>query len=130
SFLFGTGQILGRETVRRFGGRLVIRFSYRLARHGFLAVAVVQILPIAPFSIVNLVAGASRVSFADYLKGTLVGLAPLVLVVAAFGDRIMAAIRQPGGLNFLALGVSSLLFVLVLLWLGRISQSARVLGRR
>jgi phospholipase D1/2 len=129
SVLFGAGQILGRETVRRLGGRLVNRISYRLVRHGFLAVAVVQILPIAPFTLVNLVAGASRISFADHLKGTLVGLAPLVLIVAAFGDRMMAAIRQPGGLNFLALGVSSLLFVLVFLWLRRISQSARVFGR-
>jgi uncharacterized membrane protein YdjX (TVP38/TMEM64 family) len=122
SILFGAGQTLGRETVRRLGGRLVNRISYRLARHGFLAVAVVQVLPIAPFTLVNLVAGASRVSFADHLKGTLVGLAPLVLIVAAFGDRIMAAIRHPGGLNFLILGGSTILFVLVFLWLRRISR--------
>jgi len=122
SVLFGAGQILGREIVRRLGGRLVNRISYRLARHGFLAVAVVQILPIAPFTIVNLVAGASRVSFADHLKGTLVGLAPLALIIAAFGDRITAAIRHPGWLNLLIVGVSSILFVLVFLWLRRISQ--------
>jgi uncharacterized membrane protein YdjX (TVP38/TMEM64 family) len=128
SILFGAGLILGRETVRRLGGRLVNRISYRLARHGFLAVAVVQVLPIAPFTIVNLVAGASRISFADHLKGTLAGLAPLVLMVAAFGDRMTAAIRQPGGLNFLILGASSLLFVLVFLWLRGMSQSGNVLG--
>jgi phosphatidylserine/phosphatidylglycerophosphate/cardiolipin synthase-like enzyme/uncharacterized membrane protein YdjX (TVP38/TMEM64 family) len=122
SVLFGAGQILGRETVRRLGGRLVNRISYRLARHGFLAVAVIQVLPIAPFTLVNLVAGASRVSFADHLKGTLLGLALPVLIVAAFGDRMMATIRHPGGLNFLILGGATIFLVLVFLWLRRISQ--------
>jgi uncharacterized membrane protein YdjX (TVP38/TMEM64 family) len=85
-------------------------------------VAVIQVLPIAPFTLVNLVAGASRVSFADHLKGTLLGLALPVLIVAAFGDRMMATIRHPGGLNFLILGGATIFLVLVFLWLRRISQ--------
>ncbi len=123
--LFRLGQALGREKVRRLSGKLVNRISYRLARHGFFAVAVLQILPIAPFTLVNLVAGASRVSFKSFLVGTMLGMVPLVFVVSLLGSRMMAAIREPGWLTFSTLAASSLLFLLLFFWLKRISNSGR-----
>jgi phosphatidylserine/phosphatidylglycerophosphate/cardiolipin synthase-like enzyme/uncharacterized membrane protein YdjX (TVP38/TMEM64 family) len=120
--LFGIGHSLGRERVRRLAGRRVNRVSYRLARHGFLAVAVLHILPVAPFTIINLVAGASRVSLRHYLIGTAIGMMPFVLVVAVFGDRLMAAVRDPGWFTLSVLGGLSVLLYIGYLWLKRIGE--------
>ena len=57
---YSVGSLLGRETVRRFAGAQVSRLSRRIARHGLTAILIVRILPVAPFTVVNVMAGASR----------------------------------------------------------------------
>jgi hypothetical protein len=52
-------------------------------------------LPIAPFSIVNVVAGASHIRWSDFLLGTVIGLAPGITTLTFFVDRAIAAIREP-----------------------------------
>jgi phospholipase D1/2 len=64
---YGIGSLLGRETMRRFAGRHVSHLSHRLARHGLTAILIVRILPVAPFTIVNIMAGASEVRFRDFI---------------------------------------------------------------
>jgi len=92
---FAIGRKLGRETVRKLAGRRINELSRRLAQHGLLAIAFVRMLPIAPFSIVNVVAGASHIRWRDFLFGTLLGLLPGVVTLTLFVDRAAAAIREP-----------------------------------
>ncbi len=67
--------------------------------------------PIAPFTLVNLVAGASKIRFADYLLGTIIGMAPGLILMSALGYQIWSIITEPTLTNIL-------LFVLaVLAWL-------------
>ncbi|WP_354682520.1 VTT domain-containing protein [Cupriavidus necator] len=94
------GRVLGRATVRRFGGRRLNRVSHQLGRHGVLAMVVLRLVPLAPFSLVNLVVGASRISLRDCLIGTALGMLPGILVSAALVDRVAAAARNPGLLTF------------------------------
>jgi uncharacterized membrane protein YdjX (TVP38/TMEM64 family) len=65
-----------------------------------LAVVFVRLLPIAPFSVVNVVAGASHIGWRDFLLGTAIGLLPGVLLISLFVDRATAAIRDPGPAAF------------------------------
>ena len=60
----------------------------------------VRIVPIAPFTIVNIVAGASHIRLLDFILGTIVGLAPGTTLIVVFVDRIVAAIRSPGVMTF------------------------------
>ena len=74
-------------------------------------------LPIAPFSIVNVVAGASHIRWSDFLLGTIVGLLPGIATMTFFVDRAVAALRHPGpdtlGLLALALAlIVALVFAL------------------
>ncbi len=92
---FAVGRKLGRETVRKLAGHRVNELSRRLAQHGLLAIAFVRMLPIAPFSIVNVVAGASHIRWRDFLLGTLLGLFPGVVTLTLFVDRAVAAVREP-----------------------------------
>jgi phospholipase D1/2 len=93
---YGLGRMFGRETVRRFAGSRLDRLSRALGRRGILAVVTVRILPVAPFTVVNLAAGASHIALRDFVLGTVIGLAPGIIAAALFIDRILAAIRDPG----------------------------------
>jgi phospholipase D1/2 len=92
---FGAGKLIGRHGVRRIAGEHINKLSHRLAKRGILAVFVVRVLPVAPFTIVNLVAGASHIRLRDYLIGTLLGLLPGMLAITLFSDRLVATLRDP-----------------------------------
>lgn len=103
ALVFGLGRAVGRDPVRRFAGRRVNAVSRRLDRHGLWAMALVRLLPIAPFSLVNLVAGASEMRLRDFLLGSLVGMTPGIALLTVFGDRLGAWLRQPDGSNLVIL---------------------------
>lgn len=100
---YGLGRHLGRETVRRLAGGRVNRLSKRLARRGLLTVAVVRLLPIAPYTVVNMVAGASHIRLRDFLLGTLLGMSPGILAITVFAGRVANVLRHPRLENFLLL---------------------------
>ncbi len=92
---FGIGHGLGRQSVRRLAGSWVNRLSRRLGERGILAVIVLRIIPIAPFTVINMVAGASHIRFRDFLLGTLIGLLPGMLALSAFVDGLLRTLREP-----------------------------------
>lgn len=92
------GQRLWRESVRRLAGDRLNALSRRLARRGVLSSAFVRVVPVAPFTVVNLVAGASHVRLRDFVLGTALGVLPgtVVLVLAADGLKLwLAGARSP-----------------------------------
>lgn len=95
---YGLGHLLGNPVLQKLGGERVNTVSRRLAERGLLAVIAVRIVPIAPFAIVNMVAGASHIRLRDMVLGTALGMAPGTVVMAFFVDQIVAAFRQPGPL--------------------------------
>jgi phosphatidylserine/phosphatidylglycerophosphate/cardiolipin synthase-like enzyme/uncharacterized membrane protein YdjX (TVP38/TMEM64 family) len=92
---FAVGRALGRRWIRRLASRRINAVNKRLNQHGLLAMTVLRLLPIAPFTVVNLVAGASELRTRDYLLGSLLGMAPGVVLITLFGDRLGAWLRQP-----------------------------------
>ena len=121
---FAIGRRLGRETVRRLAGQRVNDLSRRLARRGLVAIAFVRMLPIAPFSIVNVVAGASHIRWTDFLLGTVIGLLPGIAAMTFFVDRAKAAIREPGVATFALLAIAAGVIV-AFVWLLRRMLRAR-----
>ncbi|HVF65652.1 MAG TPA: VTT domain-containing protein [Casimicrobiaceae bacterium] len=93
---YAIGRALGRDLVRRLAGRGLNTLSKRLARRGVLSMTLVRLLPVAPFSIVNAVAGASHIGWRDFLAGTVLGMAPGIIVIATFIDRSVAVLNDPG----------------------------------
>jgi len=102
---YGLGRALGRDMVSRLSGFRVNRLSRRLARHGVITVATVRMIPVAPFTVVNLVAGASHIRLRDFLLGTVLGMAPGIAAVTLFEHQLEAVIRKPGLENFVLLAV-------------------------
>jgi uncharacterized membrane protein YdjX (TVP38/TMEM64 family) len=93
--VFWIGRLAGQRWVRRFAGRSVNRISRRLANQGILAVAVLRVIPVAPFSVGNIVAGASHLRFTDFVIGTILGLTPGTLAFSLLGSQLERALREP-----------------------------------
>ena len=115
---FSLGRLLGRETLRRLGGSQVNRLSHRLARRGWLTMALLRVVPIAPFTIVNLMAGATRISLADFLLGTVAGMGPGILALSLFSGGMENALRHPGAVG-VALALAATATAILLIWWGR-----------
>lgn len=109
---YGLGVLLGREVVVRLAGARVNLLSQRLGRRGLLAVIAMRMVPIAPFAIVNMVAGSSHIRLRDMLLGTLIGMTPSTLVMMLFVDQIVQALREPGPVTLLILAITLALIVL------------------
>ncbi len=91
---FLLGRRLGKETVDRLLGHRARRISERLERNGILAVFLARKIP-APYTLANLVMGASRIRFRDFMIGTFLGLGAIVVVVAVAGHQAIVADESP-----------------------------------
>jgi uncharacterized membrane protein YdjX (TVP38/TMEM64 family) len=116
---YGAGRLLGRDAVRRLAGSALNRISQRLGRRGLIAVTLVRLVPLAPFTVVNAVAGASHIGWRDFLAGTALGLLPGLVVTAAFVDRALAAARHPGPGTFALLAAVAAVAVASVRWIHR-----------
>jgi phosphatidylserine/phosphatidylglycerophosphate/cardiolipin synthase-like enzyme/uncharacterized membrane protein YdjX (TVP38/TMEM64 family) len=95
STTYAIGHFAGRDVVRRLAGKKLTELNRRLARRGLVTMILVRLLPVAPFSIVNLVAGASRIRFRDFVIGSAIGLLPGIVGISLFADRLAATIQKP-----------------------------------
>jgi len=98
----------------------------RLARPGVLAFIALRLLPLAPFSIVNLVAGANRVPLRDFLLGSLLGALPAMFAITVFSEQLLVVMEKPVWHNWMVLiGITFLLAggALLLAWWVRHQES-------
>jgi phosphatidylserine/phosphatidylglycerophosphate/cardiolipin synthase-like enzyme/uncharacterized membrane protein YdjX (TVP38/TMEM64 family) len=116
---FLIGRALGRDGLHKLSTPRLDRLCRRLAHRGVLAVAAIRLLPIAPFTMVNMVLGAARIKLRHFAIGTAIGLTPGYLTLSIFGDRLSQALRRPDARNFLILGLTAAAVVLAGLWLVR-----------
>jgi phosphatidylserine/phosphatidylglycerophosphate/cardiolipin synthase-like enzyme/uncharacterized membrane protein YdjX (TVP38/TMEM64 family) len=120
---YGVGASLGRNVVRRVAGGRLNRVSKRLAKQGLLAVVLSRVVPIAPFTVINLVAGASHIGLKDFALGTLIGMGPGIAAITLFTGRIRAMLEDPTWENGLTLalvfGAVALAGYVLVRWLKR-----------
>jgi uncharacterized membrane protein YdjX (TVP38/TMEM64 family) len=121
ALVFFLGRLLSHDTVERLSGARLKHLSRRLADRGILAVAVLRFIPVAPFTVFNLVAGASHLKFRHFLLGSLLGLTPGVAVLTLFSDNLWSAIQDPSWQSLVGITAFAvaIIFALVLMrrWL-------------
>ena len=100
---YGIGHYMGHSAIRRLSHRWFARASRRLAPKGLLTIITIRIVPVAPFTVINLVAGASHIRFRDFALGTLLGMTPGVLVLTLFSNQIVDAVRTPEAVQIVIL---------------------------
>jgi phospholipase D1/2 len=89
------GRGMGSDAVCRIAGSRTRAIESRLARHGFLTVALFRFLPVAPYTVVNLAAGAFRMRALDYTAGTAVGLLPGIVIMTALEYSVEKSLVKP-----------------------------------
>jgi uncharacterized membrane protein YdjX (TVP38/TMEM64 family) len=114
---------LGKRSLRDMLGPRLNRLRERVKRKGVLAVAAIRMVPIAPFSLVNVAAGASDIRFVDFMLGTAIGLAPGLIVMTMLGHELSQLVAHP---SFTQL---ALLFGAVVAWIA-VSIGVQVLVSR
>jgi uncharacterized membrane protein YdjX (TVP38/TMEM64 family) len=78
-------------------GSTVERVDEALSDRGIVTIAAIRMVPLAPFTLVNLAAGAVGVSFRDYMLGTVLGIAPGTILVCLFGRQVREFWQHPSG---------------------------------
>ncbi len=109
---YSIGDFLGHPVLVRMGGEKVNVISQRMASRGLLAVIAVRMVPIAPFAVINMVAGASHIGLRDLLVGTAIGMTPGTLGMIFFVDQIVQALKNPGPVTFALAGLMIALIAL------------------
>jgi phospholipase D1/2 len=107
---YAVGSFLGEGLLQRFAGSRIDRINRIISRRGVIYILAVRVVPIAPFTVINLLAGASAIRFRDYMLGTVLGMAPGVLAISLFVRQARAALMDPGFFTYLML----ILVVLIL----------------
>jgi len=106
ALVYELGRLLPPTAFVRVAGSRGERLRRRAVGHGVLAVALVRLVPVAPYSVIGFVAGAARIRRGGYLLGTALGMAPGVVLYALFVDRARAVLLDPHPFAWLGLGVA------------------------
>jgi phospholipase D1/2 len=97
------GRRMRRDTVRRLAGEKLDRMAEVLKKHGLLAMTLLRLVPLAPFAVESIVAGAIHMKVWHVALGTAIGLLPGTLATTIFGDQIETALSG-GSINWWVVG--------------------------
>ncbi len=100
--VFGLGHRLGKPLLKKWNTDKVESLNRQLSNRGIFSVALVRLVPVAPFPMINLVAGASLLRFRTFNLGTLLGMAPGMTGVVLLTHQLNEAVTDPGWGNSIA----------------------------
>nr|WP_299245961.1 TVP38/TMEM64 family protein [uncultured Halomonas sp.] len=85
---FWLGHRLGRDALLRYGGQRLNKVARLLAGRGVRTMTLINLLPLAPFTLTNMLAGAFHLKFRDYMLGSLIGIIPGLIGVSLLGSQL------------------------------------------
>lgn len=112
---FALGRWLGQAAVARYAGPRLQALNALTARRGLLAVIAVRLVPAAPFAVVNLALGTTRITWGALLVGNVVGMLPMVGLTAWAAPQILAQLQNPDRWGWGA-AAAVVAFVLLCTW--------------
>lgn len=125
-FLFSwTGAVLGALLVfwifRRYGQGRLLRFLQRhpkvqkgmdwIERHGFGPIFLMLCFPFTPSALVNIVAGLSKISMAQYMLAVIAGKMVMIFTISFVGYDIRALITNPARTALVLVVISILWYI-------------------
>src|ERR1700720_674261 len=85
---FAAGRFLGRSFVQRVVGGRFEKLLAQIGRHGFQIIFYLRLVPLIPYNALNLLAGASPITFRDYFWASVIGMIPGTVLFAFLGDAL------------------------------------------
>ena len=85
---FGIARVVGRAPVERLTGRRARALDRFVAERGLVALLLLRLVPVIPFSVLNLVAGVTALRLRDYTIATALGIVPATVAFVAVGGTL------------------------------------------
>lgn len=108
------GRQLGRDTLERYGGQRINKLAKALADRGIRTMIVFNLLPLAPFTFTNMIAGACHLRFRDYMIGSVIGILPGLAAVTVAGSQL-GSLLKANSLSNVLIAVGALAVAAVVL---------------
>lgn len=123
ALLFWIGHFAGEQGLRKLAGNKINKIDKKLQQGGIVGMAAIRLLPIAPYSLVNLVAGISSIRFFDFMAGTFLGMMPGLLAKGLVGDSLSKVFIEPS--------TESVIYLItgIFVWLAMIISSQKFANR-
>jgi uncharacterized membrane protein YdjX (TVP38/TMEM64 family) len=103
---FAAGRFLGRSFVEQIVGERFQSMMQKIAKHGFQIIFYLRMVPVIPYNALNLLAGASPITFGDYFWATMIGMIPGTILFAFLGDALWHPLSKKFLLALLLIGTS------------------------
>lgn len=92
---FWMGHQFGKPLLEKVAKDKLRKLSKQVGKRGVLSVAVIRVVPIAPFVVINLVAGFSSLKFRTFMSGSALGMFPGMLGVVLVTNQVQSVLSDP-----------------------------------
>jgi len=93
------GKLFDEKRIKRMAGPRLAPMTRMLKKEGLISITLLRLLPVAPFTVESVVAGALRVKLWHLVVGTALGMLPGMLGTTILGDQLAAAITHGREIN-------------------------------
>ena len=122
---FLIGHFVGEHVFKNYSNTAFMRISDRLKDTGITGLAALRMVPIAPFTLVNMILGASSIKLLPYIVATVLGLMPGMAAMVILGDSLATIWRNPDPQNLLYIALAIIIWLSVLTGIHILLKSER-----
>lgn len=108
---FYAGKFMGLDSARKLVGNSVDKVSFYAKRGGVVGITLLRLLPIAPYTVVNMALGMLEVTFFAFSVGTFLGTLPGTATAAFLGHSMLELWKNPNAENLTYIGIGLLFWV-------------------
>lgn len=113
------GRRMRRRTVLRFAGEGFEDAAAVLRQHGIAAVFASNQIPVPPFFLQGIIAGAIRIPAWQYAAGSALGMAPGLVAAFFFAGELRAGLEDPATINWWIVAAAATGFIAFGWWVRR-----------
>lgn len=110
---FLMARYFGRDFVAGFMKGRIESFDEKIAGHGFRFIFTLRLIPLIPFSALNFGAGLSRITYRDYVLGSVLGMLPGTFIYTYFADALLKGATGAGKKAWINLIIASSLLIII-----------------
>jgi phospholipase D1/2 len=120
---FLIGYFMGQNLFQNWTNTAFHKITSRIRNAGVMGVVTVRMVPLAPFTLVNMILGVTKVRALPFIMGTLLGLLPGALAMVILGDSLADFWRSPDMHSLLYVGIG------LAVWLAALFLIHMLVGR-
>lgn len=92
---YWAGRKLGLKSMRALIGETAEKISVYAKKGGIIGITLLRLLPIAPYTAVNMALGMLEISFFTFIAGTFLGTLPGTVIAAFLGESMLELWQNP-----------------------------------